>query len=105
MKKISRRTFVSQSSALVAAGMTPACVTPESNQQPELNQPSPIPSLVDRANRENPSEGLQRENITITDIKLPHCPTNMTVNSYGGVLGFMSGNPMLPWYRSLLTKA
>ncbi len=70
MKKISRRSFVSQSSALLAAGMTPACVTPESNQQPELNQPAPISSLVDRANRENPAEGLQRENITITDIKV-----------------------------------
>ncbi len=69
MKKISRRTFVSHSSALLAAGIAPACVAPESNQNAE-NVKNRNHSPVDRANRDNPAEGLQRENITITDIKV-----------------------------------
>ncbi len=63
MKKISRRSFVSHSSALIAACMTPACITPEPKQEDQ-------PSTLDRANREHPAEGLKRENITITDIKV-----------------------------------
>ncbi|MFT7034958.1 MAG: L-alanine-DL-glutamate epimerase-like enolase superfamily enzyme, partial [Cyclobacteriaceae bacterium] len=70
MKKISRRTFVSQSSTVLAAGMTPAFITPESNLKPELKQANLTSNLIDRAKRDNPAEGLQRENITITDIKV-----------------------------------
>ncbi len=70
MKKISRRSFVSQSSAMLAAGMTPACITPEPKQEAELKQENQTSILVDRANRDNPAEGLKRENIIITDIKV-----------------------------------
>jgi len=70
MKKISRRSFVSQSSALLAAGLAPACVNPESNQKPESIVSSPALVSVNRENRENPAEGLKREDITITDIKV-----------------------------------
>ena len=70
MKKISRRTFVSQSSTVLAAGITPAFITPQSNLKLELKQANLTPNLIDRANRDNPAEGLHRENITITDIKV-----------------------------------
>jgi L-alanine-DL-glutamate epimerase-like enolase superfamily enzyme len=56
MKKISRRSFVSTSTAALAAGMTHSSFGQHSS--------------VDRANRSHPSEGLDRENITITDIKV-----------------------------------
>ena len=69
MKKISRRSFVSQSSAVLAASITPACITPESKPAPEPNQEYKS-STLDRANRKHPAEGLKRENIIITDIKV-----------------------------------
>ena len=56
MNKISRRSFVSTSSAALAAGMTHGCFGQASS--------------IGRANRSHPAEGLDRENITITDIKV-----------------------------------
>jgi len=63
MNKISRRLFVTSSSAALAGYFTPACITPDPKQEDQ-------PSTLDRANREHPAEGLERENITITDIKV-----------------------------------
>ncbi|NND06532.1 MAG: mandelate racemase/muconate lactonizing enzyme family protein [Saprospiraceae bacterium] len=59
MKNLSRRLFVAQSSAAIAGGLTtPFFIT----GQHRANEP-----LVDKA---FPSEGLDREDITITDIKV-----------------------------------
>jgi len=56
MKNISRRSFVTTSTAALAAGLT-------------YNGFGQSPT-IDRANRTHPAEGLTREDITITDIKV-----------------------------------
>ena len=56
MKKISRRTFVTTAGAALVGGMTHAL--------PGMG------AVIDRSKRSNPAEGLKRENITITDIKV-----------------------------------
>ncbi|MDH4297168.1 MAG: mandelate racemase/muconate lactonizing enzyme family protein [Cyclobacteriaceae bacterium] len=56
MKKISRRTFVATTGAALAGGMTHAF--------------HGIGAVIDRAKRSSPAEGLKRENIVITDIKV-----------------------------------
>ena len=56
MKKISRRSFVSTSSAALAAGLTHHALGQYSSS--------------DRSQRSHPSEGLARENIVIKDIKV-----------------------------------
>lgn len=71
MKKMNRRSFVSTSSAALLASMAPSYVkgakySPSMISLDDKNFYSP----VDRANRSHPAEGLERENITITDIKV-----------------------------------
>ena len=56
MKHISRRSFVSTSTAALAAGITHRSFAQYSS--------------ADRASRSHPAEGIKRENITITDIKV-----------------------------------
>jgi L-alanine-DL-glutamate epimerase-like enolase superfamily enzyme len=64
MKKISRRSFVSKTSAVVAAGMTSL---PVSSQTLNSTKGSIV---LDRGKRTHPAEGLERENVVITDIKV-----------------------------------
>ena len=62
MKNISRRLFLSNSGGALATGFAPAYL------KAGLFQNKPVSAK--RASRTHPAEGLERENITITDIKV-----------------------------------
>lgn len=67
---MNRRSFVSTSSAALLASMTPGLLG--ANGKPYVNtaQRNSVFRSLDRAERSHPAEGLEREDITITDIKV-----------------------------------
>jgi L-alanine-DL-glutamate epimerase-like enolase superfamily enzyme len=70
MKNLSRRNFISTTGAALATGMFPGCAVDSSKSAESTANQTQKSVTVEPHDRSHPSEGLTRENITITDIKV-----------------------------------